>query len=292
MRDWTNPPAPATASTAGVLHPELFARYVDLRRWPVAPGLDRWVENYWGLRWSLPAGLTHHSRVLPHPACNLTLEQTSHPRPGLAPKATVLTGVVTHRFEVPVAGDGLVVGAKFRPGGLAHLLGMSARAWTDQVQPAADILPPDVAAPLAALDLASLFEDGPGPLEELLERLRPSEPEGARYDRLLAVIADMLGDRTLVTVAQVLQRHRLSERTLQRWFEGYVGVGPKWVLGRYRMHDVVTELDAGYDGPLADLAHVYGWYDQSHFIRDFRKLIGVTPSEYLRRRGHVAASSG
>ena len=90
----------------------------------------------------------------------------------------------------------------------------------------------------------------------------------------------MLDDRSLVAVADVERRHGVEHRTLQRWFRHYVGVGPKWVLARYRMHDVVTILDAGYDGSLTDLAHEFGWYDQSHFVRDFVALVGRTPGDY------------
>jgi hypothetical protein len=80
MSDWTNLPTgqpggwatddgidgpPATASTSGVLHPQLTARHIDLRRWPMAPALARWVENYWGLRWDLPGDTAYLSQVLP-----------------------------------------------------------------------------------------------------------------------------------------------------------------------------------------------------------------------------------
>ncbi|MGL5850453.1 MAG: helix-turn-helix domain-containing protein, partial [Phycicoccus sp.] len=84
----------------------------------------------------------------------------------------------------------------------------------------------------------------------------------------------------------VARRAGTTQRTLQRLFTHYVGVGPKWVLARYRMHDAVADLDAGFDGSLADLAHRYGWYDQAHFTRDFTALVGVTPGEY-RGRLHV-----
>ncbi|HSO64586.1 MAG TPA: helix-turn-helix transcriptional regulator, partial [Ornithinibacter sp.] len=67
---------------------------------------------------------------------------------------------------------------------------------------------------------------------------------------------------------------------LQRLFTHHVGVGPKWVLGRYRMHDAVRELDAGFEGTLTDLAVRYGWSDQAHFTRDFTALVGVTPGAY------------
>ena len=64
----------------------------------------------------------------------------------------------------------------------------------------------------------------------------------------------MLDDRSLVAVAEVEERHGVSVRTLQRHFTHYVGVGPKWVLARYRMHDAVAELDGGYAGSLTELA--------------------------------------
>ena len=90
----------------------------------------------------------------------------------------------------------------------------------------------------------------------------------------------MLDDRSLIRVAQVEERCDIGTRTLQRLFERYVGVSPKWVLSRYRMHDVVTALDEGYDGSLADLAAEYGWFDQAHFTREFTDLIGTPPGSY------------
>lgn len=284
MSDWTNasPGNAVTATTAGVLRPRLLAEHVAVRRWPTEAPLDRFVENYWGLRWQLPAAATHPSEVLAHPTCNLSLERATDPRPGVPQRAALLTGVSTQRFDVPVAGAGAVLGVKFRPGGLAHLLGTTAQGWTDRVLPARDALPQAVARQLEMLDPGELFDDGPGPVADLLQGLvdAPVHRNDARYASLIGIIRDMLADRSLVSVHQVSQRHGLSERTLQRWFGAYLGVGPKWVLGRYRMHDVVTEIDAGYTGALTDLAYRYGWYDQAHFIRDFRNLVGVMPSEY------------
>ncbi len=277
----TNPPTSAqrTSSTAGILRPEEFARHVSLSRWD-AGSPARWVEYFWGLRWSLPAGASYLSHVVPHPAVNLTVEHATHPRPGLAPQAVLVTGVVTRRFDTRVEGNGAVVGVKFRRGGLTALTGVPARAWTDRDVTASEVLPPEVTASLAATDPSAVLDAGPAVVQEALAPLTIAAPDDPTYSRVLEVVADMLADRSLVTVAQVEERHAVSGRTLQRWFSHYVGVGPKWVLARYRMHDAVTELDAGYTGPLADLAARYGWYDQSHFVRDFRVLTGVTPGEY------------
>lgn len=276
MPDRTN----ATASTAGVLRPDELARHVELAREPAGAAAGRWVENRWSLRWDLPDGRWFDSEVLPHPTCSLTVELGSHPRSGVpAGETVVVTGVCTRRFDVEVRGYGRVVGLRFRPGGLAALTGGPASAWTDRCVPAREVLPAGLADALADPDLTASGSAWAEAAESGLAALAGDRPD-PRYDLLLEVVADMLADRTLLTVADVAERHGVTVRTLQRLFTHHVGVGPKWVLGRYRMHDAVCELDAGFEGTLTDLAVRYGWYDQAHFTRDFTALVGVTPGAY------------
>ena len=288
MPDRTNPPRARTTTDGGILRPEELARHVELRRWPAPPALAAWVENGWSLRWDLPEGRRHLSATLPHPACSLTVERGTHPRIELAGAEVVVTGVVTRRFEVEVRGHGAVVGLKFRPGGLAALTGHSARDWTDRTVPARGGVPDALHDALAGLNLDGSPDDWARTLTAL-DVDGHTGGRNARYDRVLRVVADMPEDRSVVTVAEAEARPHVSARTLQRDFLHYVGVGPKWVLARYRMHDVVAELDAGHDGSLTELALRHGWYDQAHFTRDFTALVGVPPSRY---RSRAAADAG
>jgi AraC-like DNA-binding protein len=289
--------AEATASTAGILRPEEFARHAELRRSPAGAAVAHWVENHWALRWDLPEGRSFASQVLPHPTCSLTVERGTHPRPAVpAGEVVVVTGLATERFDVDVRGSGRVAGVRFRPGGLAALTGGDASGWTDATVPATDVIPADAVALLADADLADDPTAWADEAEAVIAKLA-SDRTDPRYDELLGIVADMLGDRGLVAVAQVGDRHGLSARSLQRLFTQYVGIGPKWVLARYRMHDAVTEIDEGYDGPLLDLALRYGWYDQAHFTRDFTALVGVTPGAYrdarsVSRGGGLGRGSG
>ena len=291
MPDRTKATPPVTASTAGVLRPDEFAHHVDLVREAAGAGAQRWVENRWFLAWDLPAGRWYASEVLPHPTCTLTVELGSHPRAGLPVFETVVvTGVCTRRFDVDVRGWGSVAGLRFRPGGLAALTGEPASDWTDRSVPATDVLPERLARALADPDLAASPHAWAETAESGLAALADDRPD-PRYDLLLDVVADMLADHALLAVTDAAERHGVTVRTLQRLFTHYVGVGPKWVLARYRMHDAVTDLDGGWDGTLTDLAHRYGWYDQAHFTRDFTALVGVTPGQY-RDRAAVASGSG
>lgn len=273
----------ATSTTAGILRPEELARHAAVERVPAHPGLGRHVEYHWRLRWDLPPGSSYASETLPHPACTLSVE-LGEPREGVGEDRVVVTGVVTRRFDVTLTGSGWVLGTKFRPGGLAALAGLRARDLTDRTRPASGLLPEEVLAPLRDLTPEVPPARAAAVVDEALLTVAPARPDPV-HDDLLALVAEMLGDRDLQRVAQLEERSGWSRRQLERRFAAYVGATPKWVLARYRMHDVVTALDAGYDGPLADLAADHGWYDQAHFGREFVALVGVTPSTYRARSG-------
>jgi AraC-like DNA-binding protein len=79
---------------------------------------------------------------------------------------------------------------------------------------------------------------------------------------------------------------------MQRLFREYVGVSPKWVLQRYRLHEAAARLAEGTPGTWAAVAADLGYSDQSHFIRDFTRAVGLTPGAYaaecLQNRGPLA----
>ena len=60
-----------------------------------------------------------------------------------------------------------------------------------------------------------------------------------------------------------------------------IGLSPKWLLQRRRLHDAVEALKAGA-GTLAEVAADLGYADQAHFTHDFRTVTGMTPGEYLK----------
>jgi AraC-like DNA-binding protein len=91
-------------------------------------------------------------------------------------------------------------------------------------------------------------------------------------------------DRTITTVEQVLHRWRLGKRMLQRLFNEYVGVGPKWVINRYRLHEAIERLAGDPPKDWTQLALELGYFDQAHFIRDFKALVGRPPAAYVRQQ--------
>jgi transcriptional regulator GlxA family with amidase domain len=75
-------------------------------------------------------------------------------------------------------------------------------------------------------------------------------------------------------------------RTLQRLFDLHVGVGPSFVIRRWRIIEAAeaarTAIDRNEPWPgWADVAAQLGYADQAHLTRDFGRHLGTSPSAYL-----------
>jgi AraC-like DNA-binding protein len=268
------------ATLRGILRPAETAERTDLRRdAPVSEPLRPFVERYWSVRWDLTGRAPFRSEVLSHPSVNLSVESGTEPRFGVAMPAVLLHGVVTRRFTVDLTGAGRVSAVKFRPGGFTAFTGLL------PTRNSVAVLGPELglsAGDLLAAVLAVEDDDARAAvLDAALLPLAP-EPPGPYLD-LLALLGAMIQDRALVRVDQVAAAGAMSIRSLQRLFASYVGVSPKAVLARYRLQDAAAAIDAGQVEDLAGLAASLGWFDQAHFSRDFRAVVGTTPSAYLQR---------
>ncbi|TKJ23440.1 helix-turn-helix domain-containing protein [Blastococcus sp. CCUG 61487] len=289
MASWKNATAVDRAATLrGVLRPDETAEHAGLRRdAPVSEALRPFVERYWSVRWDRTGRPPFRSEVLSHPSVNLSVETGTEPRFGFTLPAVLLHGVVTRRFTVDLTGAGRVTAVKFRPGGFTALTGTL--PGRDTVEPLGDRLGISAARLLADVLAPEDDEDRAAALDAALAPLAVAPPDA--YLDLLGLVGAMISDRELVRVDQVAALGGLSVRSLQRLFAGYVGVSPKAVLARYRLQDAAAAIDAGEVDDLAGLAASLGWFDQAHFSRDFRTVVGVTPSAYLQRARRAPGSA-
>ncbi|MDR6980901.1 AraC-like DNA-binding protein [Streptomyces sp. 3330] len=256
--------------TRGIVHAADFLARVRFRRPAPAPPLRPYVEHYWLIDWDLTEPYVSH--VVPHPAVHLVFQRFE----GQAPFVEI-AGVQQGLFTQKLEGRGRVCGVKFRPGGfrpfapehpVAHWTGR--RVHLTGADPAPVLDPADEAARVAALD-AHLLAAGPP---------RPDPQAGLAA----AVVERVRTDRAIRRVADLASREGLSVRLLQRLFAAYVGVGPKWVILRYRIHEALERAETEEAVDWAALAADLGYADQAHLVRDFTTTVGVPPAAYAGHR--------
>ena len=253
-----------TASTRGILRPHEGHRHFRLTRERPSADLAPWVERHWMVEWDLREPYTQE--LLNHPTVNLAVEGAS----------AGIFGIRKARDRRTIDGTGRVVGVKFRPGGFQPYFGGSVHTLTNRVLPLGAEFGP---AGDALADAVRAEAEHPFAVMEAFLRARRPAPD-PQLDVVAAIVRTMLDDPAVVRVDELAVRHAMSPRTLQRLFRRYVGVSPKWVLQRYRLHEAAERIAEGRDGDWAATALELGYFDQAHFIRDFKALVGASPAQY------------
>ncbi|MEV6478383.1 helix-turn-helix transcriptional regulator [Streptomyces sp. NPDC051576] len=263
--------AAAHRDTRGIVDPaELLARVRFRRPGPAAP-LRPYVEQYWLIDWDLTEPYVSH--VVPHPAVHIVFQRLAG-EDAFVEVAGIPRGLFAQKLE----GRGQVCGIKFRPGAFRAVApARPVSEWTGlrvrqpevfpDTDPATILDHADDSARVAALDAFLLTLDPrPDPQAELATAL---------VDRIRA-------DRTIRRVTDFARTEGLSVRLLQRLFAAYVGVGPKWVILRYRIHEALERASTEEPVDWAALAADLGYADQAHLVRDFTATVGVTPTAYAQ----------
>lgn len=228
------------------------------------------VQAYWSVQWSLPDGQFHDQDVVTHPTSHFTVERG---------KAWV-QGIVTHRFSRRLSGSGRVVGAQLTPTGLASMTAVPPASVTGRRVPAERLFG-DLTDLVAAVAAAPDQESGMAAFEAWFTAVDPRRPESAELvDEAVRLIAD---DHGLTRVDEVAAALHVTVRTLQRRFDRYLGIGPKWVLQRCRIQDALAVIESGGQVDWSDLARRLGFTDQSHFVGSFTAQVGVPPGRYAHR---------
>ncbi|MHA6785662.1 helix-turn-helix domain-containing protein [Pseudonocardia saturnea] len=190
---------------------------------------------------------------------------------------------------VPTA-ETLAVGIVAAPVGCRALFGVGPAPLRGRVADLDDAWP--AAGPLRAALLAE-----PDPLRclDLVESaLRDGLAPGAPgVQRCAAAVAALEADpvRPIADLAAALG---ISHAHLDREFVRVVGLTPRVLARILRLRRLLEQVDV--HGPVrwTTLAAEWGWFDQSHFIRDFTRHTGVTPSAYVaaQRAGYAAHEPG
>jgi AraC-like DNA-binding protein len=223
-----------------------------------SPDLAPFVTKYVVVSWSYRE--PYRQKIVPYPCVHLIF------RDGEATVNGVASGYQIRVLE----GDSGMVGVQFRPGCFRPFLGASVSTLLDRSVDAREIFGPEVPV------------DPDVPAIERFLRAHLPEPD-PRTEDAADVVATIVGKPELARVDALADAVGMSVRGLQRLFAEYVGIAPKWVIRRYRLHEVTERLAAGESIDWAGLAADLGYTDQAHFVRDFRDMFGEPPTWYAAR---------
>lgn len=257
-----------TERPKGVVAPALASQKFRLGRYLPPDDLASFLDHFWIVEWDLRGQPPYVQRTLPYPCVHLVFD----------PARSGVFGAKTGAFDYELKETGKVCGLRVKAGAFRALLGRPVHTITDQVLPLSAVFPWDDEAAqrvvLEAGDDAAMIMAASGLLRASLP---PPDPE---VERIAAILRTVEGTPGLTQVEALAASARMGVRSLQQLFSEYVGVSPKWVIRRFRLHEAADRLANGEALDLAELALSLGYFDQAHFSSDFRKLVGQSPARY------------
>ncbi|SDR74611.1 helix-turn-helix domain-containing protein [Gramella sp. MAR_2010_147] len=193
----------------------------------------------------------------------------------------MLIGLLTRVYEVKFPHPVQVFTIRFRPEALYNLFGIQGVEMTDSYQDT-NLLFGQVFKEFChrireEKNLNLLVQRTDKFLNNMLER------SIANSDYILKA-ANILRHSQIPNIKELSGKVYISQRQLERRFKEVIGISPKKYLKIIRINRVMKLMEENVPMDLTSMAYHCGYYDQSHFIKDFRQITHLNPSIFRKER--------
>lgn len=177
----------------------------------------------------------------------------------------------THAIRIRQQGLGRTTGVRFHLGGLGPFAVTELRGLTNTTPTPAAVLGPGTEAWLEQIGQTA-DADGQAALLDrfFLARFQDSAAHTTFREALEAVV--MAGGKR--PVEAIAEAAGVSVRQLERLFARFLGIAPRTTARIVRFQRALRLLMVDPGTSLADVAHATGFFDQAHFVREFRRMTG------------------
>jgi AraC-like DNA-binding protein len=254
-----------------------------------APPLDAFVETIWLCRNEPRSRILE--RVLPSAASQLIVnlvedatrlyQDTESVLACQVFSGTVLSGIGT-RYQIIDTDEQMhVAGVVFRPGGTLPFVGPPASELSNADVEAEDLWGRGVANRIRERLLAAT--NATEALREMEACLLEIWRERVCHPAVSFALDTFHASPTVSRIQDITDAISLSPRRFIEKFEAEVGLTPKRYCRLLRFQQAVTKAHRAGSLDWAELALDCGYFDQAHFIHEFREFSGITPSVYASR---------
>lgn len=280
----------STASIAGGKAQQFTISKIDtiFKFYKPKPPLSKFVDNFWLYEGNEPARKS--ARILPTGTLELVINLRQNElrfydaegtENGSRLSGAIVSGASGRGFTPDSSEATFIIGVHFKPGGAFPFLGL----------PAGDLADTHVDletlwGPSAARLRQRLCETGTsaGRFQLLQEALLSRLGHGVEPHYAVSAALDLFGkNQAGPRVREAANDLGLSQRRFIQVFKAEVGITPKLFSRIQRFQQTRTFIQHHPSINWADLAVDLGYFDQSHFIREFLEFSGLSPTDYINR---------
>lgn len=189
---------------------------------------------------------------------------------------SLFAGQITKFFYLENTGKSGMVGIKFKPSALTQLFGLKMDGFTDKVFSLKDV----VGEKLSSLENKLRVGDRTKMISVIENELKKIVPSRSKENIIDHAIRLTFLTHGMISVADICDQVNANERKLQRLFNNWIGLTPKF-YARVIRFSYIFQLAQEKQLSWSEVGLESGFYDQSHFIRNFKAFTGEDPTKYF-----------
>jgi len=197
---------------------------------------------------------------------------------------TELWGQLTKPLPIKSKGPQCMLGIRFLTHSAAYFFNDDIGLFNDRVYDLSDIMGAPAKNLHARLLETKQTADRITLVEKFLqERLSRNNRKAPGINKVASILTSIKKNAEADNVLRIARMHNITPRYLQKLFYSHTGLSPK-SYNKINRFQLSLQLIAKNNQPFTSIAYDCGYFDQSHFIRDFKSFTGVTPSAYVENK--------
>lgn len=270
----------------------VYLYHVEYKEYKPGEALVKYVKCYWSLEDLHPQGPSGREKIFPDGCTELIFHYGDHFKKYDGPDSfhiqekSFIHGQLKKYIEIEPTGKVGVFSARFQPGGLQPFIPLPVSELTHTTFSLETVWGKEG----KELEKKMLGAADNEQRQELLEGFLLKRIEGFGPDKKIAehfvdAIIRTEGNVSIDTLALELN---ISKRQLERIFFSCVGLKPKMLARIIRFHKALKLIESREMDSFTEIAYESGFYDQAHFIKDFKEITGLNPKKYFSENLELA----
>jgi AraC-like DNA-binding protein len=256
---------------------------VDYKTINPGPDLSLFIRCYWTLD-APKETKPHKQRIIPDGCVEMIFHYGDLYKQYLEDGSSILQprcfvfGQVTRPLDIEPTGKTGIFAVRFNPDGFIPFATKPLGTMENKAVALAELFGNDGLL-LESNILAAKTTDERVKIVEMFLNGRVGSAES--IDRIIkTTIAAMFTLNGQLSVSEISKEMNVNRRQLQRRFSLVIGLSPKQLSKIIRLQAVIKLLMSDEQGSLTDIAYEGNYYDQAHFIKDFKEFTGVSPKQF------------
>lgn len=256
--------------------------------------LQPFVELYWEGSFNVNATRSISMQLIPNGCLELIIhlndlhcDLQKDDRWSQTPDYMII-GLFTNPYEIQFKNHVKVFAIRFKPEGIYNVFGVPASEFKERFEDMSMVIGQEFRDFSHRIreekNILNMIKRAEG---YLLKNLQSNKIDISYVNQA----AELIRNSNVIKIDKLASQLYISKRQLEREFKNKVGISPKHYFRITRINEVLRCLSGNQKMDLTDVAYYCGYYDQAHFIHDFKTIAGIKPGIFKGKRGLLIGNS-